>query len=329
MKTNILITAVNAAPGRSVYNSLKKNKNLKITIVDSDTNSVFNFLEDKDFYNCPKANKKGYKKFINNLIKNKKIKIIIPCIEPEIIFFSKNKKYYEKKKINILIPEISAINKVVNKFSLYTHCKKIGIKTPKSEKITFPVKKKHLNIKYPLIIKPIIGWGMNNISIVKNKKEFNKISKNLKGRFLIQKYLGNYKKNIYAVGILIDKQNKERMSFVSKSILTKYKNGGPAHAGIEVKNQYLLNTVKKLIGSINGFCGPAMVEFIKLRGKNNYYLIDFNPRIWGYSQLAYFNGKNFSQAIVDIILNNKIKQNYKSSMKYMMLRDFIDLKILN
>ena len=72
-----------------------------------------------------------------------------------------------------------------------------------------------------------------------------------------------------------------------------------------------------------------MVEFIKLRGKNNYYLIDFNPRIWGYSQLAYFNGKNFSQAIVDIILNNKIKQNYKSSMKYMMLRDFIDLKILN
>ena len=51
MKTNILITAVNAAPGRSVYNSLKKNKNLKITIVDLDTNSVFNFLEDKDFYN--------------------------------------------------------------------------------------------------------------------------------------------------------------------------------------------------------------------------------------------------------------------------------------
>ena len=32
MKTNILITAVNAAPGRSVYNSLKKIKILKLLL---------------------------------------------------------------------------------------------------------------------------------------------------------------------------------------------------------------------------------------------------------------------------------------------------------
>ena len=86
MKTNILVTAVNSPPGRSTFLSLKKNKNFKIFSIDSDPNSVFKFLGMKNFFISPNVNKKNYKKFINNVIKNK-IKIIIPCIEPKQFFF--------------------------------------------------------------------------------------------------------------------------------------------------------------------------------------------------------------------------------------------------
>ena len=74
MKTNILITAVNAAPGRSVYNSLKKNKNLKIISV-TQIQIVFLILKVKDFYNCPKANKKVIKILLIILLKTRKSKL--------------------------------------------------------------------------------------------------------------------------------------------------------------------------------------------------------------------------------------------------------------
>ena len=327
MKTKILITAINSPPGRSVYTSLKKNKSLELICIDSDKDSVFNLLRKKNFFICPAANKKNYKRFIDKIIKKKKIKIIIPCIEPEVLFFSKKFLDY-KKKIKILVPELKELNRIINKFNLFNLCKKLKIKVPDTEKIEFPRDgKKKININFPIIIKPIVGWGMNNIRIIKDKNQFSKLTSDLKGQFIIQKYLGDYDKNVYAVCLLIDNNGKEKLNFVSKSILTKYKNGGPATAGIEVESQFLLKIARKLISSLNGFYGPAMVEFIRTKGKNNFSLIDFNARIWGYSQLADFNGKNFPQGIVDLLLGKKIKTNNRNKKKFIMIRDFIDLKV--
>ena len=50
MKTKILITAVNSPPGRSVYTSLKKNKNLDLICIDSDKNSVFSLMKKKKIF---------------------------------------------------------------------------------------------------------------------------------------------------------------------------------------------------------------------------------------------------------------------------------------
>ena len=121
MKIKVLITAVNSSPGRAVLNSLKNKKNLQIYYMDSDESSVFFYQKDKNFFLAPKAKEKSYKKFINNLIKKKKINIIIPCIEPEVLFFSKNQRYFAKK-VKMLLPPFSVINKVTNKSSALFFC---------------------------------------------------------------------------------------------------------------------------------------------------------------------------------------------------------------
>ena len=328
MKTKILITAVNSPPGRAVYNSLVRKKNLELFCIDSDLNSVFKFQKKKKFYISPRAKKKNNKSFINKLIKKKKIEILIPCIEPEVIFFSKNYNYFNKK-VSILIPKYNVLKKIVNKFNLYELCKKLKIKSPKTIKIKFPLNKNINDLHFPAILKPIVGWGMNNVRIIKNYKDFKEYTKYLKGTFILQEFLGNYKKNIFAVGLLMDRNGKEKLNFVSKSILTKYKTGGPAVAGIEVNNKKILIISRKLVKNLPGLSGPLMIEFIKTHGSNNFYLIDVNPRMWGYSLLATFNGKNFSKAIVDIHLNKKITINNNISKKFMLLRDFVDLKIKN
>lgn len=71
MRTKILITAVNSPPGRAAYSSLKINKKLDILSIDADKNSVFKFLDVKNFSICPRANTKDYKKFIDKFLKKK------------------------------------------------------------------------------------------------------------------------------------------------------------------------------------------------------------------------------------------------------------------
>ena len=80
MKIKVLITAVNSSPGRAVFNSLKTKKDFQLYYIDSDKNSVFHYLKDKNFFIAPLAKNKNYKRFITNLIKKKKIDVIIPCI---------------------------------------------------------------------------------------------------------------------------------------------------------------------------------------------------------------------------------------------------------
>ena len=275
----------------------------------------------------PQANKKIYFNFLLKKILKLKIKIIIPSIEPEILFLSSRKKYLNKIGIKLLIPPINALIKLTNKWNLYKVAKSLNISTPTTLRIDFQKKIFPKSLFYPGILKPTFGWGMKNFHIINAKKDFDYLKNKLRGKFIYQRYIPSNKKNIYAVSLLYDGESNARLEFVSRSIRTKYKYGGPATAGVEVENKVLVKSTKNLINGIGHWQGPVMVEWIKNLKNNRYYLIDVNPRIWGYSLLATFNGKNFPLNIIHILKRKKVIVK-KDKRKYLFLRDFIDKKII-
>tara|TARA_B100001123_G_scaffold450219_1_gene619372 strand:- start:4130 stop:5095 length:966 start_codon:yes stop_codon:yes gene_type:complete len=316
----ILITCVGAPPGRGAYESLKLASFKKIYTCDSDKNCYFNIIKKKNFFIVDKANSKNYLSSIKSIIYKNKIEILIPCLEPEVIFWSKNK--HKIKNLKILIPKYQSLNKAVNKLNLNKIAKAIGIKYPKTELL-----KSTNNLNFPMIIKPIVGWGMQNFYLLQGKYDLKFYKKKLNNnKYIKQEYIKSNLKNIFAVGLLYDKNSKCVLSYCSKSLSTLYKLGGPATSGEIISNVKLINESKMIIDKIGNWMGPVMVEWIYNKQNNKYYLIDVNPRLWGYSILGTFNGINFAHNIIRIIYDNKIKTN-KSSRKKFFFRDFVNHKI--
>lgn len=321
--TSILITSIGGPPGKSAFESLKLEGFKKLYTCDSNKKCAQNILKSKNFFLVPKVKNKDYFKKIKKIIFSNKIKILIPCIETEVLFWSKYK--HKLKNILILIPPLNSLKIAINKYSIYKLVEELKLPSLKTEYINTKLNKIKTNIKYPFIIKPSFSWGMKNFFHIKNKNELHKFKVNLKGEYIIQQYLKSNKQNIFAVGLLYNDKSQCVLDFCSKSLSTINKLGGPATSGIEVKNKRLILESKKVINHIGKWHGPAMIEWIYNKKNKKFYLIDINPRLWGYSILPTFNGKNFALNIINILLKQKIKiKNMKS--KFLFVRDSVDLK---
>ncbi len=318
----ILITAVDQPPGRGAYESLKIAGFRNLYTCDSNKNSYFNHIKKKKFYIVENAESKTYLSSIKKIVKKNKIEIIIPCIEPEVIFWSKNFK--KLKNVKFLLPNNNTLINAIDKLKLKKIANELGITYPK----TISLEKLKINsLNFPCILKPKIGWGMRGFYFVKNLIELRILYKKInKKKFIMQEYIRSNQQNIYAVGLLFDKNSNCKLDYCSKSTSTKYQLGGPATSGIIVKNRYLVSESIRLIKGLKNWSGPAMVEWIYSKKKNKFYLIDLNPRLWGYSILGTYNGLNFAENIVRILDNKKII--IKKVKKYKSFyRDFINYKI--
>lgn len=320
---SILITSIGGPPGKSAYESLKSEGFKKLYTCDSNKKSVPHIMKSKDFFLVPKVNSKDYFKKIKKIIISNKIKILIPCIETEVLFWSKYK--HELKNVSILIPPLNSLKIAINKYSIYKLVEKLKLPKLKTELVNTKSDKIKTKIKYPFIIKPIFSWGMKNFFLIQNKNDFIRSKDHLKGKYILQKYLRSNEQNIFAVGLLYDDKGQCVLDFCSKSLSTVYKLGGPATSGIEVKNKKLIQDSKKVINNIGKWHGPVMMEWIYNKKNNKFFLIDINPRLWGYSILPNYNGKNFALNIINIILKQKIKIK-KVKYKYLFVRDSINLK---
>jgi len=319
----ILITSIGGPPGKSAFESLKLEGFKKLYTCDSNKKCAGYILKSKEFFLVPEVNNKDYFKKIKKIIINNKIKILIPCIETEVLFWSKYKN--KLKNILILVPPLDSLKIAVNKYSIYKLVKNLKFPTLETDYIKTKFNKIKTKIKYPFIIKPSFSWGMKDFFLIQNRNELLKFRFHLKGEYIIQKYLKSNEQNIFAVGLLYNEKSQCVLDFCSKSLSTVNKLGGAATSGIEVKNKGLILKSKKVIDSIGKWCGPVMIEWIYNKKNKKFYLIDINPRLWGYSILPTFNGKNFALNIVKILLKQKIKIE-KIKYKYLFVRDSINLK---
>ena len=320
---SILITSIGGPPGKSAYESLKIEGFRKLYTCDSNVRCPENILKSKNFFLVPKANDKNYFKKIKKIIKDNKIKILIPCIETEVIYWSKYK--HKLKNILILIPPYKSLKIAVNKYLIYKLTKELNFPTIKTEYKTIKNNKIKTNLKYPFIIKPSFSWGMKNFFLIKNNDDLSKSKLELNGDFIFQKYIRSNEQNIFAVGLLFNEKSQCVLKFCSKSLSTISKLGGAATSGIESKNKKLINKSIKIIKQIGTWHGPVMIEWIYDKKNKKFYLIDINPRLWGYSILPTFNGKNFALNIVNILLKKSIKIK-KMKNKYLFVRDSINIK---
>jgi len=204
--------------------------------------------------------------------------LILPSTEYLNRFLLDNQIVLNSNNITFGLCNKELYQKISDKHDFGTLCKKYEIKTPKEfsykpDVFPYVIKpKKYFNSKLQVNFKPSI---INN---VKEEQEF-LLDKN-KSEFYFQEYIGG--KSIYLLYYFF--KNGDYTNYSQENLLQQHNGGSMILCKSSNYHQdpiLMKNFTKLFLGE--GFIGLVMVE-VKLY-KNQYYMIEANPRIWGPSQL--------------------------------------------
>ena len=330
-KINVLVTAVGAPPGLSVLNSLKDKKDLKIIACDSDPYARSLYEKTYIGYILPSA--KEEKKYISSLLKiihKEKVRVVLPCVEEEVMAISKNAHIFNKIGVVPVVPKYDVLMQLSDKRSLVSFTKRSNLMTPNTWRLDkFELNNKH---KTPLIIKPRMGHGARGLFIARDKKDLfrivNNIERSKRKDYIVQEYIPGKEGSIYMCGILYNKEGKIITMFLSRSLKTLYDFGGPAVVGESMPRNHPINAIgRKFAENVKGWFGPLAVEFKVHATTGVPYILEVNPRFWGYSYLATKCGLNFPYLSIKIALNKKVSSISRYTAHNISLRKIDDIVI--
>jgi carbamoyl-phosphate synthase large subunit len=222
---------------------------------------------------------------IKNVMKEKKISLVIAVTDPLTIILSKLKKLgfnsckiCSDENINKIL-----LNKILTSKYLNTN-----------KKILTTSKKKG----FPIIAKLNKGSASSSLFLLhstKSKKEFEKKNKG----YVFEKFINGLE---YSVDLYID-QNSQCLGVVCRRRVEI--TGGESTKIVSEKNVKLEKLALQISDYFN-IIGPANIQFIKKNDK--YFFMEINPRIAGGIMNTIASGLDIPDLMIKEILNKKFKK---------------------
>lgn len=150
-----------------------------------------------------------------------------------------------------------------------------------------------INKHFPVILKPIhANTGVPfKTKIVLNDKELGKYKKYL-DLCIVQQYLS---KSFFTQISIAGYYNGKVESLICVDQLNQYPMGTSSHVRLNPNHQKLIKSISRYLQNIS-FKGFIELEF-KYSPQKGYFLMDINPRLWGWSYF-YFSGiKNLQNVL--------------------------------
>lgn len=304
-KVTVLVTAIGAPPGRNVIRSLQKFAN--ITLICGDSNELTKIhANDNHFVILPTANMgERYVKDMLEICQQFNVDVILPCIEDEVLVLSGFLNEFRKRGVQLALSPAEVIRSGIDKLEIYKTCERLNIPTILTIDLTSVAGLETVkNWKLPFIIKPKIGHGARGVELVETIEQRNRLlAKNCQG-LIAQEYIAGGDGSNYMHSVIYDGQSEVVARFQSRSTSTLFDFGGPATAGESILNNELAVVGQQLENEFFGrWVGVANFEFKRCAQSGQFYFMDLNPRVWGYSSLAEDSGMDFPLMLLLVALN--------------------------
>jgi predicted ATP-grasp superfamily ATP-dependent carboligase len=161
------------------------------------------------------------------------------------------------------------------------------------------------DVRFPAVVKPAREGGSKGVWIVQNEKELQDrlhlLRDTFQGDYVLQQYIPGGTGSIYVALLLYGQDGNLYGEVASHSHLTFMTWGGGGNAGIVVEEPELLQQARHIIATLGGWAGPVNLEFKRHQDTGEFYLMEINCRLNGYSYLYTMNGLNFPGAVVDLL----------------------------
>ncbi len=206
--------------GMEILKSLKMAKQeYKIVATDMWEKS-FGLMETPYRYVIPPANSPEYVDSLIKICKKENVQAIVTGSEPELKKVAQNSKIFEENGVKVLLNSWETIQKCTDKFTLTKILK--SLKIPYPDFFLYENEDDLSKIKtFPVVIKPRVGGGSQNVFLAMDEEEaqfFTKYLKKYGFEPLVQEYVGDFN-NEYTIGILYADDGKLLTSIAMNRLL--------------------------------------------------------------------------------------------------------------
>ncbi len=321
-KITIAVTGLNnidsPGPGIPVIRALRDSKLFDVRIIGLSYDTMepgiyMHDLVDKS-YQIPLPST-GQDVLLNRIAyihQQEKLDVIIPNFDAELYNFIQLQAALKSMQIHTFLPTLAQFEER-QKWALDQFGEKYGINVPKSKQINSTAEINSLahEFGYPLVVKGKFYDASVAYSPEQAIAYFNKISGKWGLPIIIQKYTAGTEVNLTGLGD--GKGNLIGAVPMRKTYIT---DKGKAWAGIALEDEKLMALAKKIVKG-NNWQGGFELEMIKTN-KNEYYLIEINPRFPAWVYLAVGAGQNHPEALVQLALGEDVKpfENYTSGKMF-------------
>ena len=309
-KLNILVTGCGGDIGQSIGKILNEFSIVNTLYgCDISTKNAAKFIYSNFIKGIP-SNDINYICFLEKIVNEKKIDLIIPASEPELRFFT-DKNINNILGCKIILASLRAREIGFDKLNTAQFLKKEGLPFP----ITFDVKNVNEIIKFPVILKSRNGSGSSNIYVIKDIDSFNFIKKQ-NSDFIVQEYLDDTNGE-YTCGLFRSKNGIIRTIIIKRELM-----GGQTGYG-EIINNFEINLLLNEIALKLNLIGCINVQ-LRITSKGP-LVFEINPRfsstirfrhLLGFKDLEWCIEDQLSIPISDYNPDSVGKKIYKGFVEY-------------
>lgn len=304
-------------------------------------------------YLVPPASSPEYMSRILDICENENINVIVPGSEPELKFYSNNRKIFEDANIHLLINNTDVISIGMDKMRTIRFLGENGLPVPRSLilenglNIENEAERIMQKLRFPMILKPYLqSGGSSHINIIQTRDELllhlalQKGCSNLK--MMIQEYEGSPEEE-YTVGVLSNKDGVAFSSFALKRLINNSitrKICVPNLNKSRIKSETLtistgvsqgwvgdfpdVRKFSEKVANILGSTGPLNIQCRKT--ERGIVIFEINPRFSGTTSIRAICGHNDP----DIMIRNRICKEEFPQVEYkkgLVLRAFDNIFI--
>ena len=299
---NILITS--AGTRGYLIRYFKKILREKGKIFAADCSKYSPALYNADnYFIVPPASDKNYIDELFNICQKNDVKGVISLNDVELPLLAQYKSKFMEKGIKLVVSDLETIDVCYDKYKTFKFLKENKFPFPKTfislNEVLMEIKSK--TIKFPLLIKPRKGSGAVGIKEVFNIKELQN-GFNEKENLIIQEFIqgDQYGIDVFSNSSLVP------ISIFAKKVIRII--AGVADKEVTVYDAKMIDYIRNLIGKL-GLYGPGDIDLIKRR--NEYVVLEINPRFGGGYPIAHVVGANFPKKIIRLINGDLLEADFR------------------
>ena len=310
-KVTVAVTALNAidspGPGVPVIRGLKESKMLEARIIGLSYESLepgiyMRDLVDKVYQSpYPSSGIESLLARIEYIHSKENLDVIIPNFDAELFPFIRLEERLGSMGIRTFLPTEKQLEER-HKTNLPEFGKRYDIKVPASKPLSDPkeIDKLSKEMKFPLLVKGKFYDAFVAFNAEQAREYFHKVSAKWGLPVILQEYVKGIEYNV--VGLGDGKGNRIAAVPIRKQYIT---DKGKAWGGISVGDEKMLALTDHFIQATK-WRGPFELELMK-NEKNEFSLLEINPRIPAWVYLSVGVGQNIPEALVRLALGEKVE----------------------